>query len=163
MLGQTAAVLHDDVHAGMLYELLLPFADRNLTIGPVFTYGCVARYLGLLAATIGRTDDAARHFEAALAANTRMGATNQVANTQLEYAEFLLARDASAHRGRALDLLNRALETAQALGMRPVVERALAAKLRAQGLDLGTASMSDRKSTRLNSSHIQKSRMPSSA
>src|SRR5439155_13866511 len=42
-----------------------------------------------------------------------------------------------AERSRALDLLNRAIETAQRLGMRPLVDRALAAKLRAQGLNGG--------------------------
>jgi hypothetical protein len=35
--------------------------------------GSVARYLGLLAATAGRPDQAERHFERALAMNERMG------------------------------------------------------------------------------------------
>src|SRR5262249_49125325 len=104
--------------------------------------GAVARHLGLLAATLGRRAEAARHFEDALAANARMGTAHMLAHTQLGYAELLLAGGDAADRSRAVDLLNRALDAAQALGMRGVVERALAAKLRAQGLEDGNLHVS---------------------
>src|SRR5207253_10559159 len=118
-------------------------ARRYVILGPVYVYGSVARYLGLLAALIGRREEAARHFEDAVAANARMGTAHLLARSQVEYAELLLADGTPAERSRALDLLNRAIETAQRLGMRPLVDRALAAKLRAQGLNGGAGGSLD--------------------
>jgi class 3 adenylate cyclase len=59
-----------------------------------------------------------------------------VARTQVDYAELLLGRDGPGDRARAIELLNGALEAARELGMRLLVERALGAKLRAQGVAL---------------------------
>ena len=143
ILAETCARLGDERHARGLYDLLLPFARRNVTLGPVYVNGSVARYLGLLAALIGRREEAARHFEDAVAANARMGTAHLLARSQVEYAELLLADGTPAERSRALDLLNRAIETAQRLGMRPLVDRALAAKLRAQGLNGGAGGSLD--------------------
>lgn len=41
---------------------------------PLGTLGSASHYLGLLAATTGRWDDAAAHFEAAIRAHEGMGA-----------------------------------------------------------------------------------------
>jgi class 3 adenylate cyclase len=136
-LSETAAFLHDAARAEKLYERLRPFAERNVCIAPVAAFGVASRYLGLLAATLGRADDAARHFEDALAINGRMGARQAVARTQVEYADLLLARGGPGDRAKALDLLNRGLDTARELGMKLVVEQGLALKLRAQGIPSG--------------------------
>ena len=88
----------------------------------------------LLATTLGRLEDAERHFIEALAMNERTGARPYLAHTQHEYAAMLLARGDPADRQRALDLVNRALATAQELGMPPLAERALALKIKAQGI-----------------------------
>jgi tetratricopeptide (TPR) repeat protein len=82
--------------------------------------GCSSRYLGLLTATLGRLDDAERHFEDALAMNTRMGARPWVARTQLDYARMLRKRDAAGDAARARELLQQALATAQEIGMAKV-------------------------------------------
>jgi class 3 adenylate cyclase/tetratricopeptide (TPR) repeat protein len=142
VLAETAALLGDTARARELFDLLAPFADRHVSAGPTISFGSAARYLGLLAATTGRREEAARHFETALAANARMGTLHALAHTQLDHAELLLAGGTAAERARAFELLNRALVTAQGLGMRPLVERLLAAKLRAQGLDFGTLPLS---------------------
>jgi class 3 adenylate cyclase len=133
-LAQTCAFLGDVRRAQTLYNMLLPFARFNVTVSPVIAWGSCARYLGLLATTMGRTDEAARHFEDALAMNARMGTRQALAHTQTDYAELLLARGGSGDRAKALELLNQAIDTARELGMKLAVEKAVASKLRAQGV-----------------------------
>ncbi|MEE9284704.1 MAG: adenylate/guanylate cyclase domain-containing protein, partial [Dehalococcoidia bacterium] len=134
-LTQVCAVLADTGRAATLYDLLLPYAGRNIVEGSVACYGSASRYLGLLAATMERWEEAERHFEDALAMNARMGARPFVAHTQHEYVGMLLHRDEPGDREKALELVTQALDTAQELGMKPLVERALALKLQAQGID----------------------------
>jgi class 3 adenylate cyclase len=87
---------------------------------------------------MGRREEAARHFEDALAMNARMGTRQALARTQVEYADLLLARGGPGDRATALEMLRQALDTARDLGMKLVVERAIAAKLRAQGVASGS-------------------------
>ncbi len=101
----------------MLYERLLPWRDRQL-LGVVFlAYGSAGRQLGILAGTMRRWEDAERHFEDALAMNTRMGARPWVARTQFDYAVMLRRRAAAGDSARARELLQQALATAQEIGM----------------------------------------------
>src|SRR5215470_230089 len=58
-----------------------------------------------------------------------------VARTQYNYAAMLIARGAPGDRRRAFELLTAAVDIAQQLGMKLVLERALALKLEAQGGD----------------------------
>ena len=111
-----------DEHAEVLYELLAPFPNRNVVVG--WTSACIgssSRPLALLAATLGRGDDATMHFENALAMNERMGAAPWLARTRVEYAEFLLRAGSDA---RAVALLEQGLAGARQLGMLPLVEQA---------------------------------------
>jgi class 3 adenylate cyclase len=133
-LAEACAFLRDARRAGTLYGLLLPFAARNVTVGPVLAVGAVARYLGLLAATQERWADAVTHFEAAVEMNGRMGMRPALARTLVDYAETLLARHGAGDGARALELANGGLAIAQELGMKRLVEKALTAKLRAQGI-----------------------------
>jgi hypothetical protein len=65
----------DGARAAVVYDALLPYAERNASVGfAAGTFGACARYLGLLAATRGRLDDAVRHLADALAANIAWGA-----------------------------------------------------------------------------------------
>jgi class 3 adenylate cyclase len=83
---------------------------------------------------MSRWEEAARHFEAAIEMNVRMGAEAFAARCQQEYAAMLLARAEPGDREKALPLLTQALETAQRLGMKVLVERCLGLKLQAQGV-----------------------------
>src|SRR5262249_4924240 len=96
--------------------------------------GSVSHYLGLLAATVGERVSARRHFEDALAMNARMGMRHDLARTQLDYAQLLLAGGDGTETAKALALRNEALDTARRLELKSVVERGLALKLRAQGV-----------------------------
>jgi hypothetical protein len=73
--------------------------------------------MGLLAATMERWSDAARHFEDALAMNERMGARPWLAHTQHDYARMLLARGNPEDAARADELLAAAEATYRELGM----------------------------------------------
>ena len=120
-LAQVCAFLADTQHAATLYEFLQPY--RRLTIvggniGTAICIGAASRYLGLLAATLPQWEEAEQHFRDALAMNTRLGARPYVAHTQHEYARMLLARHHPGDREKALELLDRALATAQELGMK---------------------------------------------
>src|SRR5262249_33228967 len=92
-LADVVSFFGDAARATVLYDLLLPYADRcALTTLPTCR-GSVARPLGLLATVLGRYDAAERHFEDALAMNARIRARIWVAHTQHDYARMLVARD----------------------------------------------------------------------
>jgi tetratricopeptide (TPR) repeat protein len=117
-LAEIVAALGDAERARLLHPRLLPHRDRNvLTSIAAVCHGSAARYLGLLAATMGDADAAVRHYETALAANARLGALPQLARTQADYARVLAGRGRPGDEARARELLGRARETAQILGM----------------------------------------------
>lgn len=126
-LAEVCAALADVPRAATLYGLLVPYAAQNLVYGGTWhVAGSASHYLGLLAATLGRWDDAARHFEDALALNDRMGARPFVARTQLAYAAMLIRRDAPGDCDRARALTDAALATSGELGMARLAAEAAA-------------------------------------
>jgi class 3 adenylate cyclase/tetratricopeptide (TPR) repeat protein len=105
MAAEICAALGDAERAAELYELLLPHKDRYLVVTTTIACnGSVARYLGLLAATMGRFEDAGRHFQAALAASQRIGAAAIAARTAADYAATLL-RGGAPDRAQATSLI----------------------------------------------------------
>lgn len=130
VLNEAALVCHrlgDRERARRVYELMRPYDGYVVVLGP--TIGCegaVGRYLGLLAGMLGRFEEAERHFEAALALNTRLKARPFVAQTREEYASLLFQRDGPGDRERGQALLARALAGYEELGMVPHRARALA-------------------------------------
>jgi len=117
----------DARRAALVYPQLLPFKDRNFASSDAsVAHGAGTRYLGLLAATAGRLNLAAQHFEEAIAHNTRMGARAYCALSQAEYARVLLERDAPGDRAKAATLLQAALATANELEMAPLAAEAKA-------------------------------------
>ena len=83
-----------------------------------------SRLLGTLAAAMRSWELAEGHFIDALAMHERMGAGPGVARTRLAYAEMLLARRQRGDKARARELLADAVQTADALGMGVVAQRA---------------------------------------
>jgi len=135
LLTRVCDFLGDAARAQMLYDLLLPYASRSGVTGPpAVCTGSTSRSLGMMAAVMGRYDDAEHHFEDALAFDQKMNARTWVVYSQYDYAKMLLARAAPADRAKALGLLQQALNTAEELGMKKILERALALKLETQGL-----------------------------
>ena len=134
-ISDACAQLRDAERAAILYEKLLPFADLAVVAGRAASLnGPVALYLGRLALVLGRAGDAVSHLENAVEMATRMGDRPFAAEASMSLAAALLERGAAGDRHRALDLLGRCLEVGQEIGMRLIIERALALRLEAQGL-----------------------------
>jgi DNA-binding CsgD family transcriptional regulator len=123
-LAEVCAFLRDAARAAILYRLLLPYAGRTVTVaGQTACCGAACRYLGMLAATMARWDEAEQHFTDAVAMNARMGARPWLAHTQYDYAQMLLRRAQHGDDTTAAALLQEALNTAQELGMRALEGR----------------------------------------
>jgi tetratricopeptide (TPR) repeat protein len=126
LLAEVAAYLHDREAAAVLYMLLGPYGRVNAMAAGEAALGAVARYLGILATTTSRWEEAAKHFEDAIEMNARMGARPWLAHTQDDYARMLLARNQAGDRERALELLTEAVSTYQELGMESWAQAATA-------------------------------------
>jgi hypothetical protein len=80
-------------------------------------WGPVDSYLGRLAATAGMADEAARHFEDALATCERTGSTAMAARTRSWFAEMLRARGRAGDGERAAQLAALAEADAERMGL----------------------------------------------
>jgi tetratricopeptide (TPR) repeat protein len=124
LLSEICAALGDASRAEQLYELLRPYANRNVVVGRAATCnGSASRLLGMLAATMGVHETAEGHFIEALAMHERMGTRPWTVRTQVAYAELLLSRRRRGDHGRASELLQAAGMTAGELGMAAVSAR----------------------------------------
>ncbi len=120
LLADLSASLGDAARSEILYEMLLPYRDVNVVIGlAAVCLGSAARFLGRLAGAMGRREEAAAHFERALAGNAALGAPVHLAHTQLQFAELLGTADPEAQRLIAL-----AAATAERLALPAVSRRA---------------------------------------
>ena len=124
LLAETARLLGAVGRAGVLYRLLLPYADRVAVAYPEISTGSVARGLGSLAGMLRRWDEAIDHFEAAIRINREIGAPPWVARSAHEYALMLLMRDEPGDPQRARDLLAEARATYRELGLETWAARA---------------------------------------
>jgi tetratricopeptide (TPR) repeat protein len=124
ILSEVTAYLGDRQRAATLYRLLHEHAMLNAVAAGELAIGSVARYLGILASTMSRWDEAARHFEDALEMNANMGARPWVAHTQHDYARMLLERRAPGDEEKADHLLSDALSTYRELEMHNAAARA---------------------------------------
>ena len=71
---EACLLLRHTGHAAVLYERLLPYSGRPGTAGRgVCSFGSLDRHLGGLAALLGRTAEAERHLEAAIAQDEATG------------------------------------------------------------------------------------------
>jgi tetratricopeptide (TPR) repeat protein len=117
LLAELAEHLNDTDRAAALYRQLAPYGRVNAMAAGEVALGPVARYLGILAATTSRWDEAAAHFEDAIAMNARIGARPLLAHTQHDYARMLLQRGQPGDRERARELATEGIATYRELGM----------------------------------------------
>ena len=120
-----AAHLGDASSAQAIAVALRPYAGQAVPF-VVTPTPSVAHHLGLLATTLGRYEEADRHFHDALGIHERIGAPHFVARTRLEKASMLLSRRAPGDDEQARNLLGQALSTARELGLLDVERRAAA-------------------------------------
>ncbi|MGH2892326.1 MAG: hypothetical protein ACRDPM_03535, partial [Solirubrobacteraceae bacterium] len=87
LAADLAHALDDSERAALLYELLRPFADANVVIGVgAVCLGATSRYLGRLALTLGRGEDAVAHLRHAVAANASLQAVVELAHSHVDLA-----------------------------------------------------------------------------
>ncbi len=127
-LALSFARLQQSAGADRLYELLLPYAGRNLTLFCHYSGGCASRHLGILATQLQHWPEAIAHFETALSVDRRMGSRAWESFGLLDYARMRRARGTREDRERAILLAREAHDLAVALGNR-LVEREAAALL----------------------------------
>ena len=126
-LAEIAATLNDAKRARLLYEILLPAASHFAVVGFASVIrGSIARPLALLAATLGRDDEADTHFELALQQDARIGGPFFIAQTQHDYARFLLGRANPKDLKKAKALVSEALESAARLELPHMRDKLLA-------------------------------------
>jgi DNA-binding CsgD family transcriptional regulator len=108
----------DRERAAFVYEQLLPYANHNVfASNSDHICGSASSYLGVLATTLGRWDDAEHHFAHGLAMNERWGIRPAAAYTRYGWADMLVRRGDPHDRERARSLLDAALVSAREIGM----------------------------------------------
>jgi tetratricopeptide (TPR) repeat protein len=125
LLSRACARLGDTSGAEELYDLLRPH-HSTIVIGQSIWMGPLAYDLGVLAAALGRYEDADAHFAQAVETHARLGVRGMLAHTRLEWARTLLARGHPRDAERARDLLAQARATARELGLGNIDRRAVA-------------------------------------
>ncbi len=111
--------------AEKLYDDLLGKEGHFFDCGTAqFVVGPVGRPLGMLASLLQRWDAADAHFEAALRAAKDMEHRPAVADTTLQYARSLVARNQWADRSRAREMAEFAEAEARAMGYVPLLAQA---------------------------------------
>lgn len=116
-LAESCAFLGDKASAEVLHRILAPYESRNAAVGLWACYGPIAYYLGLLATTMEKYDEAEKHYEAAVRSCSKAGAALWLTRAQCGYAATLLARGCRNDRERACELLDKASSRAREQGM----------------------------------------------
>jgi class 3 adenylate cyclase len=130
--------VNDKERAGEIYRNLLPYSDRNVTLGwGDMAFGCVGRFLGMLAWKLGNFEQSEAHFEQALHFERRIGCTLWAAYTQFEYGRMLVKRAGGADKEKGLGLLRESHESAARMGLR-LLEMRAAALITKSAADDGT-------------------------
>ena len=127
-LAEVCVALSDRSSAPVLYRLLLPWKGRNVVMGGgTGCWGSSDRFLGLLATTQARWQDAERHFVEALAMNERVGALAPLAHTHCDFGDMLLRRGYPGDVAKASAHLHEAGERADRLRL-PMLAGRVAAR-----------------------------------
>jgi tetratricopeptide (TPR) repeat protein len=130
-LVEVCASLGDSERAEVLYRVLSPYAGYAVVASEWSSFGAASRFLGQLAATMGRWQEAESHFDQALDMNARMGAKPWLAHTQFRYAHMMLERCGAGDIERARTLLDESQTISRELGMRSLGTHIAAARRRA--------------------------------
>ncbi|MDH3451813.1 MAG: AAA family ATPase, partial [Gammaproteobacteria bacterium] len=116
-LSEGVYALEDEARASELYQLLLPFAGQMIVHPTAVCYGPADLYLGMLATTMNRRDDAIAHFDAARQLCEFAGTAPWSVHVDLRQGQALLKADPAA----AKVLLDRCRKRAESLEMAAVL------------------------------------------
>jgi hypothetical protein len=116
LLAEVCVRLGDAQRAERLYRRMSGGPPVVVIVPPASALLTTAHWLGVLAATAGRLDDAERHFAVAAEMHERLDAPAWTARTEMEHGRLLLGSPDGRERGRAL--LASAQRRASSLGLR---------------------------------------------
>jgi hypothetical protein len=123
-LAVVAAGVGDTAAAARLYDALAAYRGRLIVwAGANTAWGPASHYLGLLAAALGKTEDAVRHLEEAVDLEQQIGALPYLAHSLSGLAGALATRDGVGDAARASQCHRRARQIAERLGMTVFLER----------------------------------------
>jgi DNA-binding SARP family transcriptional activator len=125
IVGFSGAVdlLGDRQWAEVLYDLAVPYAGNNCTLGTASFLGATDHWLGVLAGVTGRYTIAAQHLEAALARHRDMESRPLTALTQEAYGHVRSRHAQEPDTERARMLTRSAMRTADELGLAAIRDR----------------------------------------
>ena len=123
LLAELSEAFHDAEGAGVLAELLTPFAARNVVTPEAIFAGPVTRYLALTEAARGNHDRALELLAEARARCERLGYVPMLAVLDVDEARLLARRREAGDTGRARELIERARDRAEQVGVGRLDER----------------------------------------
>jgi tetratricopeptide (TPR) repeat protein len=123
-LAQACVLVKDRRRAAELYELLLPYSERNAISLSTMPFGPVAMRLGMLAALLERWEEAEAHFRLATERCLVFGSRAVSARVDIEHARMVLARNEPGDRETAQNLLGHARVICEELDMPGILRRA---------------------------------------
>jgi DNA-binding winged helix-turn-helix (wHTH) protein len=123
-LAVASLELGDLARAEQIYALLAPYASHNTPEPMLYDQGSASRYLGLLAASLGKHDRVEAHYRDALSMNRAMKRPGYVARTCCDYARWLSQRGEAGASARARELAQEGLALADSMGMSWLAEQA---------------------------------------
>jgi DNA-binding CsgD family transcriptional regulator/tetratricopeptide (TPR) repeat protein len=120
--GELAAAFGDRDVAASVYSTILPYEDHFESCGSgiVFCYAPIAYYLGLLAQSLDKPDEARSHLQNAVEFSARVGSPGIGARSQYALAQVIRGDDPKESSRLAAS----ACATAKVLGMNPLRTRA---------------------------------------
>ncbi|HEY1566400.1 MAG TPA: hypothetical protein VGF68_05260, partial [Solirubrobacteraceae bacterium] len=119
LAADLAHAFGDTERAALLYELMAPFDQTNVVIGlGAVCLGATSRYLGRLALTLGRGEEAVTHLRHAVKANAALQAVVELAHSRVDLAAAL------GPGTEAVELLEQAEAAATELRLAAVARRA---------------------------------------
>lgn len=121
--AEIASRLGDPEKCAVLYEMLSPYPDYVVHLEAVCV-GSSAHYLGMLAAALGRPQEAEQHFVRAEATHRKLGAPFHLARTLVERGRLGLATGQADEVAHACELVRTARDIAVEVGAKAVIRRA---------------------------------------
>ena len=124
LMCEVCAGVDDVPRAEVLYRMFSAHSGLLVvTANGLHCPGAADRFLGMVATTAGRLEQAEPHFRSALQLEERIRARPLAARTRYWYGRMLLGRDDPGDKKVAGDLLNDSLHTARELGMARLAEQ----------------------------------------
>jgi DNA-binding CsgD family transcriptional regulator len=143
MAGELAAGLGETDLTSLCYEALRPY-ETMMLYSTTGNFGSAHRSLGIMAAGLGRLDEAVEHVREAVARERQAGAVPYLAVAQLELAGLLVRRGGPGDRSAAEQAAQESRVVARRLGLVPTDRAASALLEEVRGVGAGPGALTAR-------------------